>query len=75
MALGTRANIWEVHVRLFADTHLATAAAGGLAVAAYLDGRYSLMNDAKAILKAKKAERIYAQKRTVNALTLWPSIS
>lgn len=40
---------------------VAAAAAGGLAAAAYLDGKYQLRRDLNSIRKLKRAERAYEQ--------------
>ncbi|KAK3672559.1 hypothetical protein LTR78_007610 [Recurvomyces mirabilis] len=50
---------------------LALAAAGGLAAAAYLDGRYQLSRDARALLKLKNAERVYAKAVKDDKLSPW----
>lgn len=49
----------------------AAAAAGALAVGAYLDGKYQLRRDATDILKRKQAERVYAQAVKADRLSLW----
>ena len=40
------------------------AAAATAAAATYLDGKYQLTRDLRILLKAKKAERVYAQAGT-----------
>ena len=60
MALGTIQKILRENRRL-TDNILAAAAAGGLATAAYLNGKYQIGRDLKAILKDRKARKAYAQ--------------
>ncbi|KAK5115950.1 hypothetical protein LTR62_000406 [Meristemomyces frigidus] len=50
---------------------LALAAAGGVAAAAYLDGRYQLSRDARALLKLKAAERAYNKAVKDDKLSPW----
>ncbi|KAI6831490.1 acetyl-CoA synthetase-like protein [Hortaea werneckii] len=50
---------------------LAAAAAGGLATAAYLNGKYQIGRDLKAILKDRKARKAYAQAEQEGGLSPW----
>lgn len=52
-------------------TLTAALAAGGLAAAAYLDGKYQLRNEATAILKLKRAERAYQSLLAADRLSPW----
>ena len=47
--------------RTMTDNGVAAAAAGGVATAAYLNGKYQIGRDLKAILKDRKARKAYAQ--------------
>lgn len=47
--------------RTMTDNGVAAAAAGGVAAAAYLNGKYQIGRDLKAILKDRKARKAYAQ--------------
>lgn len=50
---------------------IAAAAAGGLAAAAYLDGKYQLRRDINTIRKLKKAERAYAAAAKEDKVSPW----
>ncbi|KAK3114506.1 hypothetical protein LTR53_007110 [Teratosphaeriaceae sp. CCFEE 6253] len=50
---------------------LAAALTGGLAAAAYLDGKYQLRRDVTALLKLKKAEREYQKALKSGRLSPW----
>jgi hypothetical protein len=47
------------------DYFIAAAAAGGIAAAAYLDGKYQLRRELNYVLKLKRAEREYARRCTL----------
>lgn len=49
----------------------AALAAGGVAAAAYLDGKYQLRNDVSSIIKLKKAERDYQRRLKADRLSPW----
>lgn len=61
MALGTHPANYFDRLGNQTDNGVAAAAAGGVATAAYLNGKYQIGRDLKAILKDRKARKAYAQ--------------
>ena len=53
------------------DAKAAAAAAGGLAAAAYLDGKYQLRRDLNTIKKLKRGERVYAKAVQEDRVSPW----
>ena len=61
MALGKNNNNASTFTKAYVVPFTAAAAAGGIAAAAYLDGKYQLRRELSYIGKMKRAERAYAK--------------
>ena len=50
---------------------LAAAAVGGLATAAYLDGKYQLGSELTSVVKARSVQRVYERRGMLGGIFLW----